>query len=199
MKKAPSTAPVRKGASVNAGNRIPLKHDKRPLEQEEVNANKIELFQPDPTRSILRDYRDNPFQGEAPKKVIGAGLYLSPAVMKDDGDVDAVKTMQTLEHAAVSFGKGNRRSTTDRMHISQVMDVDAAQMLSAPTGQQAVHYPIKPGKVLHNPSLVLGGDERFWFTLHLRDGFYLPSASDWDSSSQGQLHIAAVVQFERLS
>lgn len=198
------TAPIRDTASVNAQNRIPTRFDKRTLSQNEVTANELELFQPDPERGLRKNYRDNPFQGNEPKKVVGIGLYVSPTLIRTDSDngIEAVHILQTLENSAVTLGKGDREEILHRMHTIQVSNLHNADVIRGGDGSgntvEMVHFGMEPGKVLHEPDLVLTGDERFHFTLHLDDGFKLPTAQNYADSSEAEIRVTGLVQYERL-
>lgn len=199
-----ATAPIRDTASVNAQNRIPTRYDKRALSQEEVTALEIELFQPDPQRGLNRNYRDNPFQGNTAKKVVGVGLYVSPVAVRTDAanGIDAVEILQTLENSAVTLGKGDREEIIHRMHTKQVANLMEADIIRGGDGAgneiEVVHFGMEPGKVLHEPDLVLQGDERFHFTLHLDEGFALPTAQNYADSTEPVTQVTGLVQYENL-
>lgn len=199
-----ATAPVRDTASVNAKNRIPTRYDKRTLSQDEVTANELELFQPDPERGLNKNYRDNPFQGNEPKKIVAVGLYVSPTAVRTDtaNGIDAVEILQTLENSAVTLGKGDREEIIHRMHSKQVANFLEADVVRGGDGAgneiEVVHFGMEPGKVLHEPDMVLQGDERFHFTLHLDEGFALPTAQNYTDSSEPEAKVTGLVQYERL-
>lgn len=198
------TATVRKSASVSGGNRIPTRFDRRAFTQENVNANELEVFQPDPRRGINRNYRDNPFQGNEAKKIVAVGLSITPSVIRSDAanGIDALQTLQTLENSAITLGKGDREETIHRLHTTQVTDFHDTEVVVSTDGAgndvELVHFSAEPGRVLHEPNLVLDGDERFHYTLHLSDGFVIPSQADFDASAEPTTNITAFVQFERL-
>lgn len=204
---AKSTAPVREIADLGAKNRIPVRYDKRTLFNENVTANQLELFQPDSPRDLNRNYRNNPFQGNQRKKVLGVGLYLPiPFVLTEAANnVYARDVAEALQLSAVTVGKGNRKTIIHRLSTQQLVDFTESGLVTGTydNGTNAddfelYHFKIQPGALLHDQDMILDPDERFHMTLHLPEGYSLPAQSDWSAADQYAAKIGANVQFERL-
>jgi hypothetical protein len=199
-----ATAPVRESADLGDTNRAPVRFDKRELTDENVTSNEFEFFQPDPRRDLNRNYRDNPFQGNQAKKVIGVGLYFAPPVVISQGSVDAQAIADALQNSAVTLGKGNREKTVHRLHTRQIVDFADTKYVrehnsATDDTYEAVQFKVNPGAVLHDQDMTLTADQRFHFTLHFPEGYQLPTASDWESVEQYTTKIGAAIQYERLT
>lgn len=199
-----ATAPIRESADLGDKNRAPTRFDKRKLVDGNVTSNELEFFQPDPQRGINRNYRDNPFQGNDAKKVIGVGLYFAPPVILSQGGVGAQAIADALQNSAVTLGKGNREQTVHRLHTRQIVDFADTKYVrehnsTTDDTYEAVQFKVNPGSVLHDQNMTLAADQRFHFTLHLPEGYQLPSEADWDGVEQYTAKIGAAIQYERLS